>query len=217
MLDHIFMLVEADGPEIGYVASLGFVETYRRMHPGQGTQNVCYCFDNLFLELMWVNDSNAVRSDAIQRSRFYERSLWRTNGTCPFGIAWRRFTAGLVSAIPTWDFTPPYLPVGMSIPVAIDSDDPRQPMMFESPGSTPPLEWPMEKRESLQHSVGLGAVTEIRLTMPASVPQGNALKMIAQSDAPPVRIDQPGAYRLQLRIASLADNPNLHISLPVLS
>ena len=65
MIDHILMFVEADGLEIDNLASLGLVQTYRRIHPGQGTQNVCYCFDNLFLELLWVNDCDAARSDAI--------------------------------------------------------------------------------------------------------------------------------------------------------
>ena len=65
MIDHILMFVEADSLEIDNLASLGFMQTYRRIHPGQGTQNVCYCFDNLFLELLWVNDCDAARSDAI--------------------------------------------------------------------------------------------------------------------------------------------------------
>lgn len=221
MIDHIFMLVEEDGPEIDSMASLGLVETYRRTHPGQGTQNVCYCFDNLYLELLWVDDLNAVRSDAIRRTGLYERSLWRTNGTCPFGIAWRRSQAGPATSIPSWVFTPPYLPKDMSIPLAIDSDDPCQPMMFESPRSTSPVEWPMVKRGTLQHSVGLGAVTEIRLAMPADSPPGLALTTIARSASPPVRIDELGAYRVQIRIASLGNNPDLkpdsQITLPLSS
>jgi hypothetical protein len=217
LIDHVFMLVEADGPEMDSMGSLGLVETYRRTHPGQGTQNVCYCFDNLYLELIWVNDKDAVRSNGIQRTGLYERSLWRTKGTCPFGIAWRKCEGQPASALPTWEFTPPYLPKGMSIKVATDSDDPRQPMMFESPGSSPPIEWPIEKRGNLQHSIGLGAVTEIRLTMPTDAAPSSALKGIAQSDDPPVRIEPIGAYCLHLRIASLISKPDLQIALPLLS
>jgi len=217
VIDHIFMFIEADGPEVRHMASLGLVETYRRIHLGQGTQNVCYCFDNLFLELLWVNDPLAARSDAIKRTGLYERSLWRTNGACPFGIAWRRSPAVPASALPTWEFTPPYLPNGMSIAVATDGDDPRQPMMFESPGSTSPSEWSIEKRGSLQHAVGLGAVTEIRLTMPEDSPPSSALKAIAGSNAPPVRIDGPGTYRMHLRIASLSNEPDAKIVLPLTS
>ncbi len=214
-IDHIFIFIEPDGPEIAHLASLGLIETYRRTHPGQGTQNVCYCFDNLYLELLWVNDSNAMQSDAIKRTRLYERSLWRSNRACPFGIAWRRSQASPASALTTWNFTPPYLPKGMSIPVATDSDDPRQPMMFESPGATPPVEWPIEKRGTLQHSLGLGAVTEIRLTIPADVPLSPALTTIARTAAPPLLLNGSGPYSLQVRIASLANHPDLLITLPL--
>ena len=216
MIDHVFMFVQAHGPEINALASLGLVETYRRIHTGQGTRNVCYCFDNLFLELLWVDDAIAARSDAIRRTGIYERSLWRTNETCPFGIAWRRSPTGPVFSLPTWQFTPPYLPKGMSIPVATDSDNPRQPMMFESPGGAPPIDWPVERRGSLQHSAGLGAVTEIRVTMPASAPPSHALMAIAQTSAPPLRIEsEAGPYRLCLRIASLVDKPDLQLTLPL--
>jgi hypothetical protein len=217
MIDHVFLFVEADGPEIGYLASLGLAETYRRTHAGQGTRNVCYCFDNLFLELLWVDDRDEVRSDVIQHTGLSERSHWRNNGTCPFGIAWRPSQGGPTSALPTWEYSPPYLPKGMSIPVAIDSDDPRQPLMFASPCATSPIEWPVERRGALQHGAGLGAVTEIRLRMPADSPPSEALATIAQSAAPPILIDEPGAYRLRLRIAPLVIQPDLVITLPLSS
>ena len=130
MIDHIYMSIEPRGPEIDYFASLGLVETYRRTHPGQGTENVCYAFDNLFLELLWITDTSAVRSPSVQRTGLYERSLWRTNGACPFGIAWRRSPADKHFAPPTWHYAPPYLPAGITIPIATASDDPRQPLLF---------------------------------------------------------------------------------------
>ena len=217
MIDHIFMLIEPGGPEIYRLAALGLAETYRRIHPGQGTRNICYAFDNLFLELLWVDDYHALRSDAIKRTRLYERSLWRTHGTCPFGIAWRLSPPESPPTIPTWQFALPYLPTGISIPVAIESDDPQQPMMFASPGSTSPVDWPAEKRGRLQHGAGLGAITEIQLTMPADSSPGYALKTIAQNQTPAFRINHPGPYSLQLRITSLFKKPDLQITLPLIA
>lgn len=54
MIDHIFMLVDPGGPEIAQMTELGLLETYRRVHTGQGTRNICYCFDNMFLELLYA-------------------------------------------------------------------------------------------------------------------------------------------------------------------
>ncbi|MGF7183228.1 hypothetical protein HDF11_004760 [Tunturiibacter psychrotolerans] len=111
----------------------------------------------------------------------------------------------------------PYLPGGISISVATDSDDARQPMMFESAGGSSPIDWPIEKRGALQHSVGLGTVTEIRLAMPADVRSSRALKIIAQSHNPPLSIDPTGTYCLHLRIASLFAKPDLQIALPLIT
>lgn len=214
MIDHVFVFVEADGPEIAMMKATGLVETYRRDHPGQGTRNVCYCFDNLFLELLWVDDPDAARSAAIKRAGLYERSLWRTNGACPIGIAWRRSSHHPAMTIPTWAFTPPYLPEGMSIAVAKDSDDARQPMMFESPGSTAPAEWPPEKRGALQHGAGLGVIREISLMMPPASPPSDALKAIVAHCAPSIRLGQASTYGLHVRIASLNQKPDLLLSIP---
>lgn len=215
MIDHIFMFIEADGNEIDRLEAMGLVETYRRIHLGQGTRNICYCFDNLFLELLWADDPDVLRSDIIKRTGLYERSLWRTTGTCPFGIAWRGTSQHQGMTVPTWDFKPPYLPFGVSIAVAEDGDDPRQPMMFESPGSTAPMQWPPEKRGPLQHHAGLGAVTEIVLEMPSITPPCDALKAISRNCVPRIQLAEAETYGMRLRINSLSEKPDLLLTLPL--
>ena len=88
-IDHVFLFVQPDGPEIGALRRLGLTETYRRAHPGQGTANVCFAFDNLFLELLWLTSETEARSPAIARTRLWDRSRWSASGTSPFGIALR--------------------------------------------------------------------------------------------------------------------------------
>jgi hypothetical protein len=129
-IDHVFMLVSADSP---IIHSTGLIETYRRLHQGQGTQNICFCFENLFLEMLWVNNQAEATREAIGRTKLYERSKWLQDPTVnPFGIAWRKNQQPSQAEVPTWDFAPPYLPLGLVIPVATDSDDLSQPMMFQS-------------------------------------------------------------------------------------
>lgn len=214
MIDHIFMLIDPEGPEIARMERLGLTETYRRTHPGQGTRNVCYCFDNMFLELLWVDEPDVARSPAIKRTGLYERSLWRSREACPFGIAWRGTLSGAETPISTWAFAPPYLPDGMTIAVAADGDDVRQPMMFRSPGSTPPSDWPPEKRGELQHGLGLGAVQEIVLTLPAWAPLGETLKTIAANCEPRLTLTQGNAWHLVMRIAGLEGRSDLVVAIP---
>ena len=86
-LDHVFVMVDGEGPESERMRALGLVETYRRSHPGQGTQNICYAFENIFLELLWIADADEARSLAIARTRLFERSRWRSEAACRFGVA----------------------------------------------------------------------------------------------------------------------------------
>lgn len=65
-IDHVFLFIEPGGPEIDALQRLGFTETYRRAHPGQGTANVCFAFDNLYLELLWLTSEAEARSPATE-------------------------------------------------------------------------------------------------------------------------------------------------------
>ena len=193
-IDHIFVFVDPEGPQIAALERIGLVETYRRHHPGQGTANVCYGFDNLYLELLWVTDARDVRSPPIRRTGLYERSRWPVDGTCPFGIAWREMPGSAPFDLPTWDFKPPYLPAGMVIPVSVDSDDPRQPLLFRSPGTAAPVDWPADRRGDLQSRAGLGAVETVTLVMPTSVAIGPGLRRVRAQTILDVRqADQPFA------------------------
>lgn len=173
-LDHIFVFCKPDDGYEQWLKSFGFVETYRRQHPGQGTENICFCFENAFIELLWVNDEQETRSPLIARTGLYERSLHRDFATCPFGISWRG-----KSGIATWPYRPPYLPPQMAIDVATDGDDPTQPMMFRSPGDSAPSSWPVERRGNLQRDVGFQSVRIQQLALPSDKSPSPALQALA--------------------------------------
>jgi len=71
------------------MARLGFQESYRRKHNGQGTENISYCFDNLYIELLWVNDNKDLNSPDVRPLQFSERSQWQKTKASPFGIGIR--------------------------------------------------------------------------------------------------------------------------------
>jgi Glyoxalase-like domain len=212
-IDHVFVFVGSQGDEVKPFQSLGLVETYRRQHAGQGTQNVCFCFDNLFLELLWVSQADEVRSEKIARTKLAERSQWKTNGANPFGIAWRGPQTER-QAIPTWQFRPPYLPE-VHIEVATDSDDPRQPMMFHSPGGEPPINWPLEKRGSLQHAGGFGKVSLIELAMPKSAPASAALQSIADQTFLRLVVSDGSQFAMRLYVEKPGSSTPLVVELPI--
>ncbi len=197
-VDHVFMFVEQDGPELSQLKSLGLVETYRRQHHGQGTANACFCFDNMFIEMLWIVDPIEALSAPIARTGLEPRSRWKTAGTCPFGIAWRDNGK---STIETWDFAPPYLPFGVTIDVASDGDDPRQPMMFSFPGTKAPSTWEPVRKGVLQQEAGFQTISQVTLTLPFDVKPSSALKQIAARCDPPLFIQQGAKYGLGLVLA----------------
>ena len=160
-LDHLFCFVEADTA----LADLGLTETYRRSHPGQGTANVCYCFDNAYLELLWVTDADELSRSALGRSHMHRRARWRETGASPFGIAVRR---GPFIPWTTWDYRPPYLPE-LALPVSICGDDPQQPFLFVSPGQERPDQWSPDRAGDLQQPAGLKEILDLELRVPALV------------------------------------------------
>ncbi|WP_419904004.1 VOC family protein [Kiloniella sp.] len=179
-IDHIFVFLDPeenqDPEEARLLKQAGFVESYRRDHPGQGTTNICYCFDNAYLELLWVKDEAAARSEVISKTRLAERALWKANGNSPFGIALRPELP-----IQTWAYCPPYLPQGISIPVACSSMDAKQPFIFNSIGGKRPDSWSNNKDLKRQNSAGFSEIKSVELTIPETNPPSEDLVTLEQS------------------------------------
>lgn len=210
-LDHLFVFVEPTSDVVQNLLQAGLKETYRRAHPGQGTANFCFCFDNLYLECIYLVDAQEAASPAIRRTGLLERSAWRTNGSCPFGLAWRGESAQNAE-IRCWDYRPPYLPAGMAIQVAEEGDDVRQPMMFTFEGATAPSSWPVARQNGLQHAADLGAVTSVQLTLPSTVSPGPALNAMQARGV--LEIRQGTAYGLALGIADYNGHEVAQLVLP---
>jgi len=98
---------------------LGFIEGSSNTHPGQGTANRRFFFENFMLELVWVADPAEAQSERTRRTRLWDRCEGRDTGANPFGIIFR--SAGVQSApapFPTWSYAPAYLPAGVSMQIA---------------------------------------------------------------------------------------------------
>ncbi len=68
-LDHIFHFVQDLEAAETLGRSLGLAETYRRNHVGQGTANICYCFENAFLELLLLTDRSEAEISGDREGR----------------------------------------------------------------------------------------------------------------------------------------------------
>lgn len=219
-LDHLFVFVEADGPEPALLEAIGLRESYRRRHPGQGTSNTCYCFDNAFLELLWLVDEDEARSPAVARTQLAERARWRHSGGSPFGIALRTADATTTLSFSTWRYAAPYLPPDKAIPVAELSDDLAQPFVFQSPGAVRPDLLSGERLGERQSASGLRGISSVALLFPEGQTPAPDLQRLGElewltigrsGDAPQVVLtlarDKGAPLRLRLPDCRLLPDP----------
>jgi hypothetical protein len=159
---HVFIFIDDPERAISTMARLGFQESYRRKHNGQGTENVCYCFNNMYLEFLWVTDEAELNSPKVRPLQFSKRSNWQINKTSPFGLAIRDnqefpFDAHAYHA--------PFFPEGMILPYAKSSDDLHHPFLFLSPGSKRPDQWDVNSPLITQNKNGFSEISELSLQL----------------------------------------------------
>jgi hypothetical protein len=165
-LDHLFVWVNPDGPEVDRLVAAGLTEGDPNVHPGQGTACRRFFFRNAFLELVWVHDPAEAQSDATRPAGLWPRFAGRGAGASPFGVALRptRPDVGL-TPFPGWEYRPAYLPAPLAIHVGADVPVSEPLWFYIGFGRRPDgLGWP--RRQPLGHPAGVREVTGVRLAGP---------------------------------------------------
>jgi hypothetical protein len=177
-LDHLFVFVEPGAAEsAAKLEEGGLVPNFRRRHEGQGTANLCYVFDNAYLELIWVEDPALLSRATFRRTRLWERSRWKSDDNSPFGVCVR---ASEALPFPCWLWQPPYLPPGLYLEVAKVVSDPQVPFLFRFPGTLRPDRWPDDRGGARQAAAGLSEITRLEL---AALPTAEHLRELALEPA----------------------------------
>jgi hypothetical protein len=170
LIDHVFMLVRSDEVDavVDDLAGFGLEESSRRAHVGLGTSNIFFCFDNAFLEILWVAD----RDEAVQ-SELGRRLLARLDGreqqATPFGIGFRTLTPEDPLPFDTWDFLPPGTSGLKPVPIARSSDDPAQPLLFRAQRVRRPDQWIDGKAGARQTKAAIAEIIGLRFSPPRGV------------------------------------------------
>jgi hypothetical protein len=195
--DHLFICTDIGAPEADRLVSLGLVEGRSNTHPGQGTANRCFFFNNAMLEFLWVCNAEEARSEPIRPTHLWERWANRQAGTCPFGVCLRSTTNdGDSIAFPSWTYRPPYLPEPLSIAVGTNSGVLTEPLLFQTPFGKRPDRYSTEKAQPLDHHLGLREITRVELVSPAANQPSPALQAVLNTDR--VKLRAGGDYWVEL-------------------
>jgi hypothetical protein len=118
----------------------------------------------------------------------------------PFGLGFRPISpeaSKLASA--TWDYRPPYLPPGLRIGVATNSDEPMEPMLLRQALTQRPDGCPAAIRQPLEHAAGLGEITRVELASPDAVKSSPELQAVLDARRLSVRVETE--YHVELGFA----------------
>jgi hypothetical protein len=189
-VDHAFVACAPGAPEGDALLRLGFVEGSGNTHPGQGTANRRFFFENFMLELLWVEDQSEATSVQTRRTRLWERCSKLKTDVNPFGVVFRA-VGDLDSAapFPTWAYHPGYLPAGMSIQIS-EGTTLQEPELFYLPflrQSGNRRDEPINHRVPIRQIRGLAAgVPRLQALSDASRIAGNCGLLRYFEASPPV-------------------------------
>jgi len=140
-VNHIFIFTDDYDKAAQEIIDFGFTEGSNRVHPGQGTQNRKFNFNNFFLEILWVHDKNEINSALTKPTKLGERANWKNNGSSPFGLCldYSKNEDKLFENY--FSYEPSYLPQGMEIQVLRNIKETTLPWTFR---------WRMENINSLK-------------------------------------------------------------------
>lgn len=173
-IDHIFIGTESPESSISLLGASGFRFGLPRVHKGQGTFGTFAFLDNAYIELLGMDSEAEIGCQVVSPLSLRERIEWRGKASCPFGFALRPIT-GEQLAVPVWDYKAPYLPPGVGFPIVTPKNSAREPLVFVSINSKPPMHWPADRRPPLLHMDRQWRLTGVALTVPEGVPFSDAV------------------------------------------
>ena len=116
--DHVFICVAEPADEAEQLVDFGLVEGTSNHHPGQGTANRRFFFQNAFIEVLFPTDSTELDNELTGPTNLHERFPPKAHHVSPFGVCFRPSNSESNVLFENWSYRPPYLPEHLDVKVA---------------------------------------------------------------------------------------------------
>jgi len=176
-LDHIFIRCQNEASEAQDLRAIGLIEGASRAHPGQGTANRRFFFDNMMLELLYLDGTVITDASNSNRLKLDTRLNPQAKDACPFGLAFRpKLAETTQKPFAGWSYQPSYLPEPLEIWIAENSNKPSEPLLFYLSFARP-----KSTNENIQ-TTAFNYISGVSMTLPLAV-KSELFDNLAQIDA----------------------------------
>lgn len=132
-VDHIFIFSNDKGQEADELVNFGLAEGSSRAHPGQGTTNRKFYFENFFLEVLWVHDRKELINGPARSIGLQELSQFVKRGNSRYGLCLVNTPETDQLFSKSISYQPDYFPGGKSIDVLTHQQSTSLPWTFRLP------------------------------------------------------------------------------------
>ena len=168
-IDHIFIFSNNKGKEADKLIDFGLTEGSSRTHPGQGTTNRKFYFNNFFLEILWVINEEEIQNTTTAPTKLWERSQHAQNKYSPYGLGLENTQATDKLFKNSQIYQPNYFPEGMSVDMITNEKSPVLPWTFRLPYR----DTKKTHEEPVSHINGIRVLTQVEFEIDTVIEQGN--------------------------------------------
>lgn len=173
--DHIFIWVSPGAPEAARLQELGlYTDGKVHKHLGQGTSSTVFSFENAYLELIWIDETEVARRKNQEiGTDLLARAAWKQTGSSPFGIGLHHRAAGSTDLpFPTKRYWAEWMKPDTFISIAESSVNLKEPFYFVVPDylAVPSAEQlklllksQPDYRKNFTHALGVRRLTGIKI------------------------------------------------------
>ena len=206
-LDHIFVLTEARAPQADLLVAAGFIEGSSNTHPGQGTSNRLFFFENTTLEFLYVHDVAETTNGPAKGLRFQDRSS--EADASPFGVVMRTVKGDTEIPFEYWKYCPEYFASDMCFRVGDNSDILEEPLCVCMPDNLPQRKKPPLTENS--HC----SLTELRIYLPVHTPS-IPLREISKCQNIVIELNKPHGLELTFNTGAQGKRKDFRSKIPLI-
>ncbi len=175
-LDHVFVWVTKGAPEASALQQAGLqLQPETHQHHGQGTASKIFIFENVYLELIWIEDETVAAKNATRSGiDMLTRARWKQTGASPFGVGLHRATGNSAELpFPVRHYWAEWMQPNTIIEFAQSVTNTSEPMYFVVPeylsvGSPATQARLKEKLQGSAHKLGVSRLTNLKIVTTGS-------------------------------------------------